>query len=167
MAFSATISDDCKTITLAGGTAAASVAVYKNTFLTPLTGTSAVLGQSLLSLDANGAATVTSDTLGLGTDLALEGVWKFNDGTTNPCGVIGHCSIDCCLTKKMDAYVTNSCVCNNCDTDLKLISEIYLLIKTADMSVKITPNPEFANAYDKYSKASSLCNATGCDCNCS
>ena len=35
------------------------------------------------------------------------------------------------------------------------------------MSVKITPNPEFENAYDKYSKADALCTSTGCDCNCS
>jgi len=166
MAFTATISDDCKTITLAGGTAAAAVEVYKNTFLTPLSGTSINLGFSTVNLDASGNCTVTSSTLGLGTDVALEGVFKFNDGTTNPCGVVGACSIDCCLTKKMDAYITGSCTCGQCQKDLKLISEIYLLIKTAAMSVKVTPNPEFENAYIKYNKANTLCNSTGCDCNC-
>ena len=166
MAFTATISDDCKTITLAGGTAAAAVEVYKNTFITPLSGTSTNLGFSTVNLDAEGNCTVTSSTLGLGTDVALEGVFKFNDGTTNQCCVVAACSFDCCLTKKMDAYITGSCTCGQCCKDLKLISEIYLLIQTAAMSAQITPNPEFENAYTKYSKASSLCNSAGCDCNC-
>ena len=158
MAFSATISDDCKTITLSGGTGGAVVTVYKNDFTTALTGTS-------VTLNGGGTTAVIATSLGLTADSELNGVYRFDDGTNPPVGCVGACDIDCCIAKQMDSYLQDSCGCGQCSKEIEFISKIYLLMKSSKASVRLA-NPEFTNAYDKYIKASTLCTQT-CKCNCS
>ena len=166
MAFTAAISTDGATITLAGGDASNNVAVYQNSFTTPLAGTS--ITSSTVVLDGSGNVTIASDTLGLGTGVVLNGVWKFFDGVNPPIGLLVSATVDCCIAKKMDAYLTSStCSCGKCKEELELIAEIYLLLQTAISSLNMLPNPEFDNSYIKYAKAITLCTAATCkSCTC-
>jgi hypothetical protein len=148
-------------ISITGGLGGASVTVWQNSFSDALAGTS-------VTLSGGGAATVTGSTLGLGAGTVLNGVWKFFDGANAPVGILVSNSIDCCLAKKMDAYLTKStCSCGKCKNELETMAEIYLLLQTARASLSMDPNPEFANAYTKYAKADTLCTDTTCkSCSC-
>ena len=148
-------------ISITGGQANAAVTVWQNSFGTPLTGTS-------VTLSGTGTATVTGSNLGLGASTVLNGVWKFFDTVNPPVGILVSNSVDCCLAKKMDAYLTDStCSCGKCKNELETMAEIYLLLQTARASLSMEPNPEFANAYIKYAKANTLCTDTTCkSCSC-
>ena len=156
-----TVNEAGTEISITSGTALAAVTVWQNSFSSPLSGTS-------VTLSGAGAATVTGSTLGLGVGTVLNGVWKFFDGTLAPVGILVSNSVDCCLAKKMDAYLTEStCSCGKCKNELETMAEIYLLLQTASASLVMEPNPEFANAYTKYAKADTLCTTTTCkSCSC-
>ena len=114
----------------------------------------------------------------------LNGVWRievippagsdlnpleYNSTLANTAGIVMSCSIDCCIAKKMNTYLTGSnCNCKSgCSNDKKLIemSKIFLLLKAAEADVVLN---NFQGAYDKYVKASTICNTTSatCGCNC-
>jgi len=147
---------------------------YQNNF------TTAVSSTTLTTLAGD------SYQINLTPDLAgvtnLNGVWRieiippdgsdlnpleYNSTLANTAGIVMSCGIDCCIATKMNTYLSSSDCKAGCGNDKKLVemSKIFLLLKAAEADVVLN---NFQGAYDKYVKASTICNTTSttCGCNC-
>lgn len=84
-----------------------------------------------------------------------------NDGEITS-AVISSCELLCCIAKFVEAGITCSCNCSQCDDDIRTAEKIHLLIKSSEAAAN---QGNIDDAVDKYNKAKEYCTTT-CGCNC-
>jgi len=86
-------------------------------------------------------------------------------------GVLGSCSLDCCIAKKVDSLIGCGCGCSKCNDKLTQAERVLLLISgiRSDLAYLETNNAQnialYVNAENKYKKALDLC-FDNCGCGC-
>jgi hypothetical protein len=76
--------------------------------------------------------------------------------------VVSSCELSCCIAKLVEAGITCSCNCSQCDDDIRTAEKIHLLIKSSEAAAN---QGNIDDAIDKYNKAKEYCTTT-CGCNC-
>jgi len=113
--------------------------------------------------------TLTSDVMGVGTDLVLaDGVYQVTlltnvaEGTDIIAGRVMDKALMCCVVDKWAELVTG---CNNCPDDevMAKVNKIYMSAKASDFAAQ---QLEFENAICMYNAAAHLCDSS-CGCGCS
>ena len=135
------------------------ITIYVNDFVTPVVSPDEGFNTGTVGTGVG----ITTEAVGMSG--YWEGVIMVVAGNEVAYGV-AKCDIDCCLAKKMDAYLSNDCQCVQCDKELETMNKIFLLMISAISSTVVLNNPELNAATRKYLKAKELCNLGNCKCNC-
>ncbi len=186
MALSATISGDCRLLTIAGDStmSGAQVDLYWNdatitsvpydpSTLLPITALDAT-GSLVLSIanfvDASGQPTTTYT--------HLNGIFKIvitvaggpnTADTIYEIGAVGMCDINCCLGAKTKELIQCKCGdCSECTNIISDITKIYLLLNGAKINVAgcVQTNTLYEASIDEYLKAKTICGTKNCQCDC-
>jgi len=78
-------------------------------------------------------------------------------------GVVGTCSVDCCIAKLTESAINCTCKCDKCKEELDRAKKIFLLLQSSIYAAEQAFN--FRDALDKYNKAKELCTEV-CACGC-
>ena len=145
MALTATISGDCRMLTIAGDStmSGAQVDIYWND------------------------ATITSipyDPTLFVPITALEAA-----DTIYEVGAVGMCDINCCLGAKTKELI--KCKCGDCTECMNIISDItkiFMLMNGAKINVAgcVQTNTLYEASIDEYFKAKTICGTKDCNCDC-
>lgn len=187
MALTATISPDCSSITIVGGSdyAGAQIDLYWNSVsevsiprdtASPYTAITTLTAAGDLTLtldnfvDSSGDATTTYTHFNgiFKIVITVPGVPPAVD-TVYELGAVGMCDINCCLGKKTKELLKCKCTeCKECTKILSDITKIYLLLNGAKVNVAgcVQTNTLYEKSIDEYLKAKSICGAENCVCNC-
>lgn len=186
MALSATISGDCRLLTIAGDStmSGAQIDLYWNdasitsmpydpVTLLPITALDAT-GSLVLSIanfiDAGGNPTTTYT--------HLNGIFKIvitvaggaqGADTIYEIGAVGMCDINCCLGKKTKELIKCKCGdCSECTNIISDITKIYMLLNGAKINVAgcVQTNTLYEASIDEYYKAKTICGTKDCQCDC-
>lgn len=151
MLLSATISNDCKIMTLKfSADATYAVEITNHITGTEFTGN--------LNADVNGIYELTSSSFGE----IFNGVFEIKE-STRVVQSLGDCEISCCIAGLLHKVINCDCECDKCDEDLHTAQKIRLLIEAAKYSTYSTAN--LTDAVNKYKKAKEFCDAD-CSCGC-
>jgi len=166
MSANATITGDCKYISLvlSGAQGSASVLISNGE----------VSHSFNVSLPPYEAAYHTVVNLGA-TQLSSDGIFEIkvtdSAGTVHETGTFGKCSLNCCIAKKVDSLLDCDCDCKKCDKTLITAERVLLLVTgietdMAQLGEDSSVNTGlFENAKKKYNKALELCSeCCGCSC---
>ena len=151
------IVQNCTNLVIYDAVADAPVTIYQNDFVTPIVGP-----EDGMTVSSSGTVSIFADQFGVAEWSGVFLVVAGNDTRA----IVSKCNLDCCLAKKMDAYLSNDCQCVQCDKELEIMNKIYLLMVSAIASASVLNNPELTAALKKYNKAVELCNLGNCKCNC-
>jgi hypothetical protein len=143
-------------------------------------------GQATLTITNNGVswstATVIPGTPTWNTVLDLtatigiiDGIFEVRltdaSGQTHLAAVLGDCSLQCCISKKLDSILGCDCSCSKCNHHLITAERVQLLITGIRFALSrigdnINENTAILeNSKKKYNKATELC-SDSCGCNC-
>lgn len=186
MPLEATISGDCSTLTIAGGTdySGAQVDIYWNDVTITSVPYDPVTLLPILALTAAGDLTLSIlnfiDSAGdpTTTYTHLNGVFKIvvvvagaggAADTVYEIGVLGMCDINCCLAAKTKELLKCKCTeCEECISILYDITKIYLLMQGVKINIAgcVQTTTLYEKSIDEYLKAKEICGSKACTCNC-
>jgi hypothetical protein len=181
MALTATISPDCKTLIIAGGSAYANADVdiyWNDVSITSIPRDANSPYNPILNLTAAGdlylslSNFVDSAGTSATTYTSFNGIFKIVVTTSSgveELGVVGMCNINCCLAAKTKDLLKCKCVeCKECATILSDIAKIYLLLNGAKTNVAgcVQTTTLYEKSIDEYLKAVEMCGVENCNCNC-
>lgn len=191
MAIEVKLSADCKTLTITGGSSGVDVELWINEVQYPMidpagsttnsTGSDIDL-ERLGGIDVNGNSngfpsgelTVTWDNIpGISTE-QLNGIIKVIITEPQPLGtqtfgVVGLCSLNCCLAKKVKELLDCKCKdCKECVGMLAEVTNVYLLMQGMQVNIAgcVQTTALYIKTADQYAKAVSICGVENCNCNC-
>mgnify|MGYP003659596816 CR=1 FL=1 len=165
MNITATITPDCKHLNLVIN------AAQGNVDISITSGTNS--GSTSVNVPVSGSTNIL---LYLPTVVGTgDGVFRISGTDSNGddawAGVVGSCSLDCCIAKKVDTLLECGCGCAKCSDALTHAERVHLLISgiRSDLSFIESNNANntalFVNAEAKYNKALDLC-SDDCGCGC-
>jgi len=184
MALELSLSSDCKTLTISGGTANADVELHLNNVICPmvappgtinpvtgLTNSSAV-DEDIEILDGTGGLVLTNVNIPCSSTEQLNGVIKVV--VTEPSGnvtlgALGLCALECCLSKKVKELLDCKCKdCIECTSLLNDVTLIYLFMQGMQVNIAgcVQTTALYTKTADEYNKAVELCGIENCNCNC-
>ena len=186
MALTATISGDCRMLTIAGDStmSGAQVDIYWNDATITSIPYDPTLFVPITALDATGSLV-----LGMGnwidaagnpttTYTAMNGIFKIVVTVAGPpggadtvyeVGAVGMCDINCCLGAKTKELI--KCKCGDCTECMNIISDItkiFMLMNGAKINVAgcVQTNTLYEASIDEYFKAKTICGTKDCNCDC-
>lgn len=140
--------------------------------------TQSISGVATLTITVNGASPITTSVPVTPSGISISytpqtlGVQNFegliqitvNDGANvSDYGVVGTCSVDCCIAKLTESAINCTCKCDKCKEELDRAKKIFLLLQSSIYAAEQALN--FEDALDKYNKAKELCTEV-CACGC-
>tara|TARA_R110001592_G_scaffold189520_2_gene435016 strand:- start:70 stop:627 length:558 start_codon:yes stop_codon:yes gene_type:complete len=185
MAIEVKLSADCKTLTISGGSTDAPVEVWINEVQYPMidpAGSTTNSSGSDIDLEELGGIngfppgelTITWDNIpGISTE-QLNGIIKVIITEPQPVGtqtfgVVGLCSLNCCLAKKVKELLDCKCKdCKECVGMLAEVTNVYLLMQGMQVNIAgcVQTTALYMKTADQYAKAVSICGVENCNCNC-
>ena len=186
-ALTATISGDCSTLSIVGGTdySGAQVDIYWNDVsITSMPRDILPPYGPILTLTPNGdlhltiANFIDSSGASLTTYTHLNGIFKIvvtvaggagASDTVYELGAVGMCDINCCLGKKTKELLGCKCGdCKECTSMVSDLTKIYLLMNGAKVNVAgcVQTTTLYEKSIDEYLKAKAICGPSACACNC-
>jgi hypothetical protein len=184
MPLTATISSDCTTLDIAGGSvySGAQIDIYWNDVtITAVPRDTVSPYNPILTLTSAGDLSVSIDNFidGAGDALTtythLNGIFKIVVTVAGPpdtvyeIGAIGMCDINCCIAAKTKELLACKCTeCIECVSILSNLTKIYLLMRGAQINVAgcVQTTTLYEKSIDEYLKAKAICGAEACTCNC-
>mgnify|MGYP003110843530 CR=1 FL=1 len=181
MALTATISGDCKILTIAGGAdyANADVDIYWNDVtISSIPRETSAPYNPILSLTSAGDLILSlsnfiDDTGASSTTYThFNGIFKIVVTTatgTHELGAVGMCDINCCLAAKTKELLNCKCTeCKECASILADIAKIFLLLQGAKTNVGgcVQTTTLYEKSIDEYLKAKEICGVQNCNCDC-
>lgn len=151
MLVSATISKDCKSLTLVFS----STGTYALELTNHITETEY---SANITTDANKVYELSSVVFGE----TFNGVFEIKVGAVT-LQSLGDCEISCCIAGLLHKVINCDCECDKCDEDLHTAQKVRLLTEAAKYSTYSTAN--LTDAVNKYNKAKEFCDAD-CGCGC-
>jgi hypothetical protein len=188
MALEATLSPDCKSLTIAGGTdwIDAEFEFYFHNELNSeevidppgSTTNSGTTNIDIEYLDNTGSLVLTYLNIPSATSEELNGIMKVvcrrYDSSGDlieeiSIGIVGNCKLNCCIAKKVKELVSCTCgTCKECVSILDEASKIFLLSKGMEINLNgcVQTQALFKKTIEEYDKAIEICGLEDCDCNC-
>ena len=185
----ATVSGDCRLLTIAGDAtmSGAQVDIYLNDVTitsVPYDPSSPIPHTPILALDATGSLVLSIanfiDQNGAPTTTYthLNGIFKIvvtvaggpgAADTIYEVGAVGMCDINCCLGAKTKELIKCKCGdCAECTNIIADITKIYMLMNGAKINVAgcVQTTVLYEKSIDEYYKAKAMCGEKDCLCEC-